>query len=38
MSAEQWKLQPLVHPLDSIITELRGLARGGLEEEKEGEQ
>lgn len=35
--SEEWILPPLAVPLENALTELQGISRGGLEEEKEGD-
>ncbi len=33
-----WILPPLIQPLEVVLAELQGVSKGGLEEEKEGDQ
>lgn len=33
-----WLLPPLTQPIETVLTELQGALRGGLDEEKEGDQ
>lgn len=34
----EWILPPLIQPLEVVLAELQGVSKGGLEEEKEGDQ